>query len=378
MKNFDRRQFISSLSASFALGAILPFSGSANEVGLPQEKGGFDFVFLGDMHFDKFEHHDVQYMKLNYPNDIRQVINYAHLTWETMPALLKKVKKVSVETNAAFILQLGDFLEGLCGSKELATLQAEEFIRMIADQEFNRPFIVTKGNHDITGTGAKEVYTETILPWQAKQLRKSVDSANVTFVHQNARFVMFDGYSGAESLDWLKTVLADHREDHLFFCVHEPVIPYSARSTWHVFNRDPKRRAELVNLLGKHRAIVLGGHLHKASVLARKTDSGILVQAGIGSVIPASDVIIKDELRGVDKYNSGLLDLEPDFSPATLQARKEVIDAEMPHIRHFEYADFCGYGTVKINDNNEVVMSIFPHTEDVPWTMVNLTRLLRS
>jgi hypothetical protein len=378
MNNFNRRQFISSIAASAAVTAAFPFTGFAVENAPAGEADGFSFVFLGDMHFDRFEHHDVQYMKENYPNDIRQVINYAHLTWETMPELMKAAKIQASEIGASFFLQLGDFLEGLCGSKELATLQAEEFIRFISDQDLQRPFIVTKGNHDITGIGAREVYTETILPWQEKELQKWIKSANVTFVHKNARFIMFDGYAGAESLVWLKTVLANVKEEHLFFCVHEPVLPYNARSTWHVFNRDPERREELVNLLGKHQAIVLSGHLHKTSILSRSTPYGNFLQVGIGSVIPSSPAPIKDHLKGVENYGIELLNLEPDFSPATLKDRKRVLEMEAPHIQYFEYADFCGYGTIKVSDRNEVALSIFPNTDLVPWTTINLTNLLRT
>jgi hypothetical protein len=378
MKRLDRRKFIYSFSASAAVAATLPFTGFSMSKHISSKEGGFSFVILGDMHFDKFEHHDVQYMLENYPNDIRQVINYAHLTWQTMPELMRVTKAKASEIDAAFFLQLGDFLEGLCGSKELATLQATEFIQFISEQNLQRPFIVTKGNHDITGIGAREVYVETVLPWQQKELKQTVESSNVTFIHKNARFVMFDGYAGAESLEWLKIVLADHKEDHLFFCVHEPVVPYNARSTWHVFNRDPQRREELVNLLGKHRAIVMGGHLHKATIVTRNTPYGNFVQVGLGSVIPASKISIKDHLKGVENYSSELLKLEPDFSPATLIARKEVLEREAPHIRYFEYADFCGYGTITVNDNNEVVLGIYPHTDSVPWNTFNLSKLLKA
>lgn len=377
MKNFKRRKFISTISAVTTGSMVFPLKGLATQISSMGKEDSFSFLFLGDMHYDKFEHHDVQYMKENYPNDIRQVINYSHLTWETMPELMRTTKTLANKMDAAFFLQLGDFLEGLCGSKELATKQANDFIQFIADQELKRPFIVTKGNHDITGIGAPEVYDEIILPWQDKELPKQVTSSNVTFVYKNARFIIFDGYKGTKSLDWLKDVLKNHKEDHLFFCVHAPVVPYNARSTWHIYNRDPLNREELINLLGKHNAIVFCGHLHKYSVLVRNTPNGNFLQVAIGSVIPASDTSIKDHLEGVENYNTKLVDLEPQFSPTTLNERKEVLENEAPHIRHFEYANFCGYGTVKVSSNAELEMSIFANTEQSPWTIVNLTKLLR-
>jgi 3',5'-cyclic AMP phosphodiesterase CpdA len=373
MKKVDRRKFLTSISA---LAAILPLSGIASGI-RPEffNSQAFSFLLLGDIHFDKFKHHAVDFMREKYPKDIRQVISYSHITWENLPDLITTTKALANKTGAEFVVQIGDFLEGLCGSKELAALQAEEFIDFLKDQKLDLPFIVTKGNHDITGPGADEVYIETILPWQQKELGQQVTSANTTFVRNNARFVMFDGYGGPESLEWFKKVLKNHKEDHLFFCVHEPVVPYNARSTWHVYNRDPQRREELVNLLGKNNAIVLGGHLHKTSIVTRNTPYGNFIQVGIGSVIPSLDAPIKNHIKGVENYNSKLVELEPDFSPSTLHKRKEILEEEAPHIRHFEYADFCGYGAVTVKDNNDIELSIFANVDKTPWTTVNLSKL---
>lgn len=376
IKGVSRKKFITAISA---LAATLPLSGLAAELDLqPSEGKKFSFLLLGDLHFDKFKHHEVEFMREKYPNDIRQVINYSHITWENMPDLIKAAKALAKKTDAEFVIQVGDFLEGLCGSKVLATMQAQEFIEFLQVHKMNLPFIVTKGNHDITGPGAKEVYLETVLPWQQRELGQSINSANFTFVRNNARFVMFDGYGGAASLDWFKNILLNHKEEHLFFCVHEPVVPYNARSTWHVFNQDPHRREELVNLLGKNKAIVLGGHLHKTSILTRNTPFGNFVQVGIGSVIPSLDAPIKDHIKGVENYNSQLVKLEPNFSPTTLQRREEILEEEAVNIRYFEYADFCGYGAVKINDNNEVELSIFANVDEMPWITVNLSNLLKA
>lgn len=359
------------------LTAALPFTSLASDLPVAGKRA-FSFLVLGDLHFDKFEHHDVQYMREKYPNDIRQVINYSHITWENLPDLMRATKAMAQQTNAAFILQLGDFLEGLCGSKELAATQATEFIRFVADQKFHIPFVVTKGNHDITGTGAREVYAETVLPWQARELQQPVTSASFTFVRNDARFVVFDGYEAAESLEWFKTVLKDHKEKHLFFSVHEPVVPYNARSTWHLFSKDSERRQELLNLLGKHRAFVLGGHLHKTSIVVRNTPQGNFVQVAIGSVVPALNAPVKNHIQGVEKYNGSLVSLEPEFSPSNLQQRKDILERESRHIRHFEYADFCGYGAIQVKENNEVELSVFANADQAPWTTVNLSKLLRA
>ena len=369
----NRRKFIATTGM---LAAALPLGAAAFDFTLSPGKG-FDFVLLGDLHFDKLDHHDMAYVKQEYPNDIGQIENYSRITRENLPALLQISKEKGIACNADFYLQLGDFVEGLCGSQALAQQQTEEFIKLVDQQSFQRPFFVTKGNHDITGKGAKVAYRETVLPWQTRELDKPV-SVNATFVHKGARFVIFDCFSENESLSWFKKVLENHREKLLFFCIHYPVVPFNARSTWHVFS-DPeqqKQREELLNLLGQHQAIVLCGHLHKTNLLTRSTPQGNFVQLSLGSVIPAPDTPITDHLLGTAFYNVGLVNLEPGFSPDTLEERKAILKKEAPHIRHYEYADFCGYATVKVSPDKEVMATIYANIDRKPWKEVSLSQLL--
>ncbi len=174
--------------------------------------------------------------------------------------------------------------------------------------------------------------------------------------------------------------MEDHKEDALFFCVHEPVVPYNARANWMVFDKADQKaqRTELLELLGKHNAIVLTGHLHKTSLVVRKTKVGNFVQLGIGSVIPTGTAEVKDHIGGLNAYQPDLVNLEPNFSPDTLALRKSILEDEKPFIKHFDYADFCGYATVEISQNNQVSLSVFKGTNTSPWTAVNLSKLLKS
>ena len=69
----NRRKFIASLSV---IAAALPLGASAFDF-IPSKGKGFNFMLLGDIHFDKLEHHDMDYLKLKYPNDIGQIQNYS-------------------------------------------------------------------------------------------------------------------------------------------------------------------------------------------------------------------------------------------------------------------------------------------------------------
>jgi len=345
-----------------------------------QHAKAFEFVFLGDIHFDKLSFHDPDYVKAKYPHDEGQIENYSRITHENLSALMQVSKAQAQAANAPFILQIGDFVEGLCGSKELAREQTTALIDYVEAQHFDRPFLAIKGNHDITGAGAKEVFHEVVLPWQSRQMNMPVTSANNVYVHQNARFILFDCFTEKESLEWLREVIRDHKSSEvLFFCTHIPVVPYNARSNWHIYvhPEEAQQREELLNLLGAHKAIVLSGHLHKTSIVVRNTPSGNFVQVGLGSVIPALDAPVRDHLQGLDAYNARLVELEPDFSPSSLSLRKEILDREKPWIRYYEYADFCGYSSVSVNSHSEVEIAIFTNADRTAWNRTQLTSLLQ-
>jgi predicted phosphodiesterase len=373
----SRRKFVASLGV---LAAALPLGASAFDF-IPSAGDSFDFLLLGDIHFDKLEHHNLDYVRTKFSEgDVTQVHNYSRITKENLPHLLQQVKVKGRAMNADFYLQLGDFVEGLCGSQELALQQTTDFISVVKDLNLNRPFFVIKGNHDITGEGANEIYKSTVLPWQGKEQKQEMASANSTFVHKKARFILFDGYTPDASLKWLKEVLAGNKEKTIFFCVHQPVVPFNARSNWHIFGRpnQQKQREELVELLGEHQAIVLCGHLHKTSILSRTTSKGKFVQICTGSVIESAEAPVKDHLKGKEAYGDSLLNLEPKFNPASLEERKANLEKEKPFINCFEYADFMGYSTVSVDKKGKVNMAIYQNFSSKPWKEFSVTDLLKG
>ena len=339
----------------------------------------FHFVFLGDIHFDGPTYHDQQYLETKYPHDIGQIENYSRVTRDNLPALMRASKAHANAIDARFFLQIGDFVEGLCGSKDLAFLQTRDLIRYVAQQNLGRPFLAIKGNHDITGVGAKDIFQEVVLPWQSRELKKPVTSANNVYLCNNARFLLFDCFTEKESLIWLREALQDHKPgETLFFCTHIPVVPYNARANWmiYVHPEQAAEREELLNLLGAHKAIVLSGHLHKTSIVVRDTPSGKFVQVGLGSVVPALNAEVRDYLHGLDAYNADLVNLEPDFAPATLALRKQILESEKPFIRYYEYADFCGYASLGVSAHKDVVITFFANADTQPWTKKSLSKLL--
>src|SRR5690606_34869783 len=303
-----------------------------------------------DIHYDKMAHHDLEWVQREKPGDMRQIEGYVRTTEQFTPRLFSGIARAVQEAEAPvpFVIQLGDLVEGLCGSYDLQALQFKDTFAAIEQAKLGVPFLMTKGNHDITGPGAPEAFDQVLLPWLSKQASKQLDSASYWIKQQEDLFVFFDGYKS--DLAWLEQTLAAHPARHVFFIVHQPVVPYNARSNWTVFNhpRQAEQRSKLLDLLGKYQAIVLSGHLHKYSLLTRATEAGSFVQLAINSVVRNEVEKPRGELAGVEQFTPDLVELEPRFSADTLERRREILAAEAPAIRHFEYADVPGYAIVKI------------------------------
>jgi hypothetical protein len=339
---FNRRSFLGMMGAGMA--------GARGSWAISAEGGeSFELPMLGDLHFDRLEHHDFDWMEKAHHGDISQVHNYSRVTSEWSGKLLEVAKQRVKNARAPvpFVLQLGDLVEGLCGSPERAALQTAEALAWVKQAAFGAPLAMCKGNHDVTGPGAAEVYESVMVPFLNQQLG-GVEGAAFTRSAGDTLIVFFDAYSKG-SLAWFERLMAEHPPRRLIFVIHPPVVPYNARADWHIFARQPAERARLLALLGKHRAVVFCGHLHKYNCLVRRTETGRFVQLAISSVATDPAAAPKDERQGLEAYGPDLVALEPRHSPETEGARRASLEAERPFIERFEYADTWGHALVRIS-----------------------------
>jgi len=322
----------------------------------------YAFPLLGDLHYDRWEHHDLDWVKKEKGNDLRQIEGYVATTSKHTPGLFDEVAAAVRRLKAndiavPFVVQAGDLVEGLCGSFELQSLQFRDATAAVEKAAWGAPMLLTKGNHDVTGPGASESFDKVLLPWLSKQAGRELRSASYTLRQGDDLLLFFDAYK--PDLEWLATTLEarENRAKRLFFVIHPPVIPYNARADWHVYAKDNRKaeRARLLALLGKHRAMVLSGHLHKYSLLTRRTPDGPIAQLAVCSVLRAAQEKPRQVLDGVAQYGPDLVALEPQHAPATVDQRRALLGAESPFIERFEYADTAGYGIVKVyEDRTEV------------------------
>ncbi len=348
------------------------------------EQGAFSFVLLGDLHYDKLEHHDMKWLQEHKAGDISQIQNYSRITTENTPRLLEAVRETVAETGASLIIQAGDLVQGLCGTAELAVRQNQEAVAFVENQGLGAPFVFTKGNHDVTGDGAVEAFQEVFHPFLNRQTAGfkgggAVTSACHTIEHGNAVFCFFDAYDRT-SLDWLESVLMRRTARHCFVVVHPPVVPYGARATWHLYasERDKARREKLLTLLGGQETFVLGGHIHRFNTICRRTpQGGRFAQLAISSVISKADAKPATELDGVEDYTGDQIQVEPRFSPETEQERRAVYAVEAPFVKAFAYADLPGHAVITIKGEQVRAVMHSGLTREV-YKTVDLAGLLKS
>jgi hypothetical protein len=379
---FTRREFLNSLLAGATGLALLPGpAGAAN-------RETFSFPLLGDLHFDKLEHHDLEWLQKDKPDDVRQVRDYTRITAQVMPRLFSRVAQVvaglraSDEGAVPFVLQVGDLVEGLCGNEPLARKQNAEATQFIRESNLGAPFLFTKGNHDVTGSGAIEAFRSVFHPFLAEQAAgfgggEKLSSARYSLAYGNSQFFFFDAYD-KESLAWFEGALARRTARHCFVLVHPPVVPYGARATWNLFagEREKGARDRLLDLLGKNEAFVFTGHIHKYNLLVRATPGGgRFLQLAVSSVISDLEVSPHRLLEGVASYNPDQVKVEPDFSPATEKQRRAVYQAEAPFVKQFQYADLPGYAVLSV-DGPKVSAQIYSGISNTVWRSLDLSGLL--
>ena len=335
---------------------------------------------LGDLHIDQLDHHDMEWLRKEQPNDVSQVQDYSRITREVTPKLLDVVRRQvdGAKAGVPFALQLGDLVEGLCGSEALATRQANDALDMVRAIGLPVPFLFTKGNHDITGPGAREVYDRVLVPFMAGQAGGGIEGAGFTREREGTLLVFFDAYD-KDSLDWFAGLMAERKPRRLLFVIHPPVVPYNARSTWHVYSspRQEAQRRRLLDLLGAARAVVLCGHLHKYSFLVRRTATGRFAQLALSSVASSADAAPRDLIEGVEKYGPDLVRLEPKHAPDTVDQRRRALEEERPFIERFEYADTWGHALVTVR-GDQVHASVYRGLGRDAWKSLDLTDGLGS
>ncbi len=310
----------------------------------------YSIPVLGDIHYDRTDCHDMEWVTGKMKKDLNQIRNYTKVTETNTPELFQQV-----EANAAkrtepvpFVIQMGDFTEGLCGSREL---QAKLFTHGLdaVKAGFKRPFYLVRGNHDVTGPGAWEAGDDILLPYLREILKNEKTSWNYTVEQGDDVFLFFE--SMRPDLNWLKETLAKQSgKRHIFLVTHYPVLPYNYRAHWGMLSKNKKeepQRQELLQLLEKNNVIILSAHLHMLSLVDRKSTGGHTVQMSVSSVINKRDSRPAKVEEGVAAYLPELA-MEREADNPSIEWRKFLISENKPFATRFYKAEFDGYAVLQV------------------------------
>jgi uncharacterized repeat protein (TIGR02543 family) len=300
------------------------------------------FILVGDVHFDKLTLHDMAWLQANQPNDVSQVNNYSQITQNNFSAFISELlhQSQSITPGVAGIIQTGDLQEGLAGNYTLAAQMAREARDSLHASSFVPPWILAKGNHEVTGPGGTEAFNNVILPFVSSELNQSITGTSYSYRIGDVQIIVIDSYDRGGMIPFLKSQLEGSTAKFKLIATHMPVIPVTAR-LWHVFQDDPANRDSLLNLIAKHKAIVLCGHLHKYSVVKRSTTYGPILQIMVGSVISNRNKHTPDYY--VTRYGPSLVDLEPSYDTRTF------LEQEAQYVTDFRMAEMQGYAVLSLN-----------------------------
>lgn len=343
----------------------------------PAQKSSF--IVLGDIHYDLLEDHDMQWLNTK-PGDLRQVTQeytkYTRENWNDFMTILKKKVKSSASPVKA-IVQIGDLSEGLAGNEEKAHQMASNAMNALQAIQMPVPWIITKGNHDITGPGAEKAFQEVYVPMIQKQTNNpEIKSANYSYRFQNVQITCIDPWDKAtDVVTFLERELSKSGAKYKFISIHEPVIPVTERC-WHTLRNNQEQREKLLEVIAKYQAIVLCGHLHRYSVVRRNTPYGPIVQVMTISVIKDRNYVSPTKL--ITQYGPSLAENVPDWQPETLETRKAMLAEEAKYVTYYKQTDLPGYAVINIDEKKEtIIMEYYAAFAEKPYDRIDLTRMLK-
>jgi hypothetical protein len=334
------------------------------------------FIFLGDIHYDLPGDHDMEWLKSK-PDDVRQVKEYTLYTekyWKDFVTILKdQVTRNKPEIKA--IVQAGDISEGLAGNPVKARQMASDIVKAVEDAKTGVPWIISKGNHDITGPGAVDAFNEFYVPMFSRQTGDNeITNASYSYKFDNVQITCVDPWDkNVDMISFLDKELSSSTAKYKFVVIHEPVIPVTERC-WHTLRNDPERREKLLEVIAKNKAIVLCAHLHRYAVVARKTAYGPIVQVMAVSVVRDRDYLSPATV--ITKYGPSIAETVPEWEPATLEKRKKILAEEAKYITFYKQTDLPGYGIIRIDEKTGTVgLDYYAAFGKEPYDHIDLTEL---
>ena len=267
--------------------------------------GTYSVVVLGDLHYDgdtpgKFHGEYLKTLKGAKPKRLDEFKRNAKM-WAGPSRKMLAASGKCASSDTAFVLQLGDLIQGDCESSAIHTQMLAEATSLLETTYPGLPIVTVCGNHDIrqgTSTrGATKAYNQFMLPYLTRQLSGVVTNAvtKTTFGFRRGPdlWIIADFNVGGRDLDVIKQLLADNEDvRYTFFCSHAPVIPsdisaknHARRGIFLGSEKNDRQRREMRAIFAKRNVIVLCGHLHDLECNVWQGDGGSITEMLVNSVL---------------------------------------------------------------------------------------------
>jgi hypothetical protein len=140
--------------------------------------------------------------------------------------------------------------------------------------------------------------------------------------------------------------------------------------------KNPEQRKKLLEVVARHKAVVLTAHLHRYSVVSRNTPFGPIVQVMVNSVIKDRNYLTPSHV--ITEYGPSLAENIPDWQPETLEVRKAILAEEAKYVSFFKQTDLPGYAIIKTDGKKGTLeLEYYAAFADRPYDTIDLTKLLK-
>ncbi len=345
-----------------------------------RDRDAYSVVLLGDTHYDTFPSSTYH---THYDNDRKsewlwrvqraEFMRNGDMWAERCPRLLK-ASAACLPSDARFVLQLGDLVQGDCDDQPTHKRMLDDAMQLMKRAYAGRlPFVAVEGNHDIRGDGACEAYHAWSNATMGRELGQTVESTTYSFRQGSDAWVVVDfNCPDPERINRLVDETEGAR--HLFLVTHGPLVFSDSGSfRWSLLGA-PKynetRRALIAKLMRRH-AIVLAGHTHVIDFKRLKSAEGELTQFITSAVWTDEEMAFsKPVATAPDGYGTITAPLLTDD-----RARADFrtcIGEVAPNLREYWLARAAGHVTLSVSDRS-VKATFYPGDARTPSQMFELS-----
>ena len=361
----SRREFLS-FAAGAVGGSLFNGCGSASKAG-----ESYSVALLGDTHFDSTDtkYYHSEYLssttEARYKAHLKEHVRNAEMWRERMPSLLR-ASAACVRNDTAFILQMGDLVQGDCNNPATHRRMLIDAFNVIKGAYGGKlPFVSVVGNHDIRGDVPTDGTREAFDAWQqqsaAYELRQSVAGTTFSFRHGPDVFIVVDFNEPRPDLDLVKRLLAESNGARYTFLVsHGPAIPNGA-SRWFLLGERKRNneRRELLRLMAARNAIVLSGHTHLLEYYDCVLPEGRVTQFVANSVWAKPDAALDIRDEGVSAYGARVKAAKGKKKEEKSERKAELpqlVEEYRPFLRDYLLARGAGHYRLEVGPSRVAVV----------------------